>query len=163
LSFLIAEDYELLIREKQARISIGELPKIVASALQMNQLFYNLLGNALKFTSFERLPVINISSRCLDEAEAGQYISKPESGIEYYEIAVSDNGIGFAPEFGMQIFEPFKRLHTRNAYPGSGIGLALCQRIVKIHGGAIHARSTAGSGSTFSVVLPNLPFRHQDA
>jgi signal transduction histidine kinase len=152
----IVEDYELSLEEKQASISIGKLPKIEASALQMNQLFYNLLGNALKFTSKERSPVIDISSRSLDATEACRYISRPRPGITYHEIAVCDNGIGFAPEYASQIFEPFKRLHTRNAFPGSGIGLSLCQRIVKIHGGAIHSRSTAGSGSTFFVVLPNL-------
>lgn len=152
----IIEDHELSVLEKKASISIGELPKVLASALQMNQLFYNLLGNALKFTSPDRFPVIYISSRFVDAAEAGQHVAKPEPGSEYYEISISDNGIGFAPEYGMQIFEPFKRLHTRNAFPGSGIGLALCQRIVKIHGGALYAKSALGEGSTFSVLLPNL-------
>jgi signal transduction histidine kinase len=147
-------DFDLIAEEKDAEIQIDSLPVIQAVKLQMNQLFYNLLSNALKFTSPDRKPKLVISARELSADELRRYIPKPLAFTGYYDISVSDNGIGFETQYNEQIFEVFKRLHTREMYPGSGIGLALCRRIAVNHGGFLYAVSEVGKGSTFHVVLP---------
>jgi PAS domain S-box-containing protein len=135
-------DFELLIQQKKAEVEIGELPSIEAVPLQMTQLFYNLLSNALKFTRTGEAPKISVQSRLLDDAPTR------------YEITVSDNGIGFEQQYAERIFEVFNRLNGRSEFEGSGIGLALCKRIVEAHGGTIYAESEEGVGTVFKVVLP---------
>ncbi|HEV7346969.1 PAS domain S-box protein [Telluribacter sp.] len=149
----VVDDFELTIEEKQARIELGELPTIEAVPLQMNQLFYNLLNNALKFTRESVPPVISIQCRRLSEQEV-QHHQLPPVQCPYYDITFTDNGIGFSPEYAERIFEVFKRLHTRAVYPGSGIGLALCRRIVQNHQGYLYAESEEDKGSVFHVILP---------
>ncbi|PBQ30331.1 hypothetical protein CNR22_00660 [Sphingobacteriaceae bacterium] len=149
----VVTDFELIATEKNAEIHVGPLPVINALALQMNQLFYNLLNNALKFTDPSRTPVVTIKSTDLSEQETKLYIHKPLVGEKYYKITVSDNGIGFDIQFAEQIFEVFKRLHSKDIYPGSGIGLALCRRIVMNHGGHLFAESEPGVGTIFNIVL----------
>jgi two-component system CheB/CheR fusion protein len=119
----------------------------------MNQLFYNLIGNALKFSREEVPPVITISSRMLHKDELAAY---PLLNYvwEYCEITVADNGIGFGEQYKEQIFEIFQRLHTKDQFEGTGIGLALCKKITMNHGGTITAESEEGEGSTFKVILP---------
>ncbi|WP_247237352.1 PAS domain S-box protein [Telluribacter sp. SYSU D00476] len=146
-------DFELTIEEKKARFIIGELPTIEAVPLQINQLFYNLLNNALKFSKEDVPPVITISSRRLTAQEVQQY-QLPYKQVGYYDITVADNGIGFNTEYADRIFEVFKRLHTRTIYPGSGIGLALCRRIVQNHQGHLFAESQENEGSVFHIILP---------
>lgn len=150
----VAVDFELVITERNAAIQIGPLPAIEAVALQMNQLFYNLVGNALKFTDPARAPLITVSAERLTDAQVREHIRQPMQGVGYYRIAFSDNGIGFEPQYAEQIFEVFKRLHARGAYPGSGIGLALCRRIVANHNGYMYAASTPGVGTSFFIILP---------
>lgn len=150
----VENDFELIIEEKHAFVYIGKLPTIRASGLQMNQLFYNLLSNALKFTDPNRRPIIEIHGRPLPHDEAAQYV-KVSPKVNYYDITFTDNGIGFETKYTEQIFEVFKRLHGRDIYPGSGIGLALCRRIVDNHGGHLFAESTPGSGTTFHVIMPD--------
>jgi len=149
----VVVDFELLVQEKNARLSVGPLPELEAVSLQMNQLFYNLLNNALKFTKPAVAPVILIQARLLSADEVAQHgLLYPE--LTYYDITVTDNGIGFNPAYAERIFDVFKRLHTRQIYPGSGIGLSLCRKIVQNHQGLIYAQSEEDKGTTFHVILP---------
>lgn len=151
----VTNDFELTILEKNAEIIIGSLPVIEAVGLQMNQLFYNLLSNALKFSSIVHKPYIKVSSRSIGLEEVKKYIPRPYNGCQYYQITFEDNGIGFDVKYSEQIFEVFKRLHGRDVYPGSGIGLALCRRIVSNHKGHLYAESVPGKGATFHIILPD--------
>lgn len=121
-------------------INIGDLPTIQADSTQMYQLFQNLIGNALKFHSEGVSPIINVNSEKIEKNKC--------------QICVSDNGIGFEPQFVDRIFKPFQRLVSKDAYEGAGIGLAICHRIVDRHHGTITATSIPGKGSTFIVTLP---------
>jgi PAS domain S-box-containing protein len=149
----IITDFELVIAEKNASVFIDHLPVIEGVGLQMNQLFYNLLSNALKFTREDTAPIITIGSKKLEQEKIQKYISRPKEESTYFEIFVKDNGIGFEEKYTEQIFEVFKRLHTKELYPGSGIGLALCKRIVAMHGGALYSDSQPGIGSVFHIIL----------
>lgn len=133
-------DFDLKIKETGGRVEIGELPVIRADRLQMRQLFQNLIANALKFHRQGVSPRVVIQSKVLD---AG-----------FFEITVEDNGIGFDEKYLDRIFKPFQRLHGKSEYSGSGIGLAICQKIVARHDGKITAKSTPGQGSTFIITLP---------
>ncbi|MBS1662215.1 MAG: PAS domain-containing protein [Bacteroidetes bacterium] len=149
----LLDDFELPIQEKSALVEVDSLPVIAGVGLQLNQLFQNLISNALKFSDPGRSPVIRISSREVGPGEVAGIIVQPRDAI-YYQIEVSDNGIGFENEYSEHIFELFKQLHSRDVYAGSGIGLSLCRRIVINHSGHIYAKSLPGKGSTFYVLLP---------
>jgi light-regulated signal transduction histidine kinase (bacteriophytochrome) len=127
------------IREKNAVVTVGELPAVIGDRSQLVQLFQNLIGNALKFTDDTRRPEISVSARM------------DPSG--YWRFEVRDNGIGIEPQYFQRIFRIFQRLHTRAEYPGTGIGLAICQKIVERHGGEIWVESKPGQGSTFGFTL----------
>lgn len=149
----IISDFELAIEQKKARIEVENLPIIQAVPLQMNQLFYNLLNNALKFYRKDITTRIIIKAKQLDPAEVRKNKNlNPQ--LNYYDITVSDNGIGFNQSSAEQIFEVFKRLHNKDTYPGSGIGLALCRKIVLNHQGDIFADGTENMGSVFHAILP---------
>jgi len=152
-------DFELILQEKHAEISVQDLPVIEAVSLQMNQLFYNIISNGLKFMDPAKEARIVIGSRIVPLAELSRYVHKVKPGTEYYDISFEDNGIGFEEKYAEQIFEVFKRLHGKDVFPGSGIGLALCRRIVNNHGGAIYAESRQGIGTTFHVILPQSAVR----
>ena len=132
---------EIMIKEKGARVKVGNLPIVEADRAQMVQLFQNLIGNALKFQRENDAPQVSISSR---ESRDGRA----------HEICVEDNGIGFDEKYRDKIFLPFQRLHGRSGYEGVGMGLAICKKIVERHGGDITVTSELGKGSTFSVILP---------
>lgn len=149
----VLEDFELSIMEKTAVVDLDPLPVVKGIRTQINQLFHNLIANALKFTASDRKPHIRISSRPLAPDEAADILPQHRD-TSFYEITVADNGIGFETEYQTYIFELFKQLHPRDVFPGSGIGLALCRRITTNHGGHIYARSVVGKGSTFYVLLP---------
>jgi PAS domain S-box-containing protein len=151
----VTNDFELTIAEKEAQITIGKLPAIEAVALQMNQLFFNLLSNSLKFVKPGTRPVITIEAIAISHEEAAKHVRKPLNFSNYYDIIVKDNGIGFETHFSEQIFAVFKRLHGRDAYPGSGIGLSLCRRIAENHNGALYAESMVGHGTRFHLVVPD--------
>jgi PAS domain S-box-containing protein len=136
----VLSDLETRIKQSGGRVEIGELPVIEADPTQMRQLLQNLIGNALKFHEQDQTPVVKVS---------GKQIS-----ARSYQVTVEDNGIGFDPQFAERIFQPFQRLHGRGEYEGSGIGLAICRRIVERHGGSILAESTPGQGAAFIVTLP---------
>jgi signal transduction histidine kinase len=150
----VLNDFEVSIQEKKAVISAGELPVIDAVKLQMNQLFYNLLGNALKFTRPGEPPRIEVSAEDIGHDELPKILKKSNPQIQYARITFRDQGIGFDNSEADQIFEVFRRLHTRETYQGSGIGLALCRRIVQNHSGHLFAASQPGQGSTFTIIIP---------
>ncbi len=149
----VLEDIDLTIEQKNARIEFETLPTIDAFPLQINQLFFNLIINALKFTLQDIAPVITIKVRVLTETELVQHPHLNKK-VRYYKIVFADNGIGFSPEFSKQIFGLFKRLYNQQLYPGSGIGLALCNKIVINHHGEIFAHSSEGKGASFHIILP---------
>ena len=152
----VKNDFELLISRKKAVIKLihcKHLPTIEGVPLQINQLFNNLINNSLKFSSKHRPPNITISCRKLEELETASY-SDQYKNIPHYEIVIKDNGIGFEAEYAEQIFMIFQRLHDQYTFAGSGIGLALCRKIVVNHHGKIHAEGMKGKGSSFHVILP---------
>jgi PAS domain S-box-containing protein len=147
------QDLEMVIQQKNARIITEPLIEIEAIPLQMNQLFYNLLNNALKFAKADLQPEIRISSQLLKPHEVIQYQTL-DAKLQYSEIIVTDNGIGFDNIFASQIFGLFKRLGNKQTYTGSGIGLALCRKVVENHKGIIFAHSREGQGASFHIILP---------
>ncbi len=149
----ILGDFELLIDEKKAVIKSDVLPTIEAIPLQMNQLFYNFINNALKFTKEDVLPMINISSHTLSEKEIEKYPALNDS-TAYVEIVVQDNGIGFEQKYSEKIFTIFQRLHNKEDYLGTGIGLALAKKIIKNHHGITYAVASENKGASFHVILP---------
>lgn len=148
----IKDDMEVLIREKNVTISTESLPCIKGIPFQVNQLFYNLLNNAIKFSRENIPPVIKIHSSVLNEEEQKQFALTGQTS--YYKIEVIDNGIGFDAQFAERIFVVFQRLHLKHEYSGNGIGLAICKKIVQNHKGLIYAQSEPGKGSRFILLLP---------
>ncbi|GAA6184620.1 ATP-binding protein [Aliiglaciecola sp. NS0011-25] len=145
----IESDLEIAIEESKTQLIVSELPVIKGDSSQMNQLFLNLLSNAIKFRKPDVAPVIELQYQL--EQSAG--VDGKSSG-DMHVFILSDNGVGFENEFAEKIFVPFQRLHGRNEYKGTGIGLAVCRRIVERHGGTISATSELGKGSTFVIKLP---------
>ncbi len=155
LSFILKEvisDLELKIGETGAMIESDPLPVITADSLQMRQLFFNLIGNALKFRREDISPVIRISCRIATEDEKRQ-VALSSNGT-FHRIEIIDNGIGFEAEYAVRIFQMFQRLHGKSEYPGSGIGLAICNKIVDYHQGVIFAESMPDHGAKFVIMLP---------
>ncbi len=136
----VAGDLSVIVEKTGGTVTVCDLPTIEANETQMRQLFQNLIGNSLKYHGAEK-PVVTIYS--------------PECGYDWCTIVIEDNGIGFDEQFLDRIFLPFHRLHGRSSgYEGTGIGLAICRKIVDRHSGEISARSTPGRGSSFIVRLP---------
>ncbi len=150
----VIEDFEIEIKDRNAQVFNHGLPIIIASELQMQQLFLNLISNALKYVPDGTRPMVNITYKTVVHDEVQRYVDNPRDNSDYHHISVSDNGIGFEKEYAEHIFEIFRRLHGKAKYKGSGIGLALCKRIVNNHRGYIVAESTPGKGSTFHLFLP---------
>lgn len=150
----ILTDFEVAISQKNAMINAAPLPSISAIPLQMNQLLFNLVGNALKFSKPDTPPVITITSKKLSEEEVLQ-LRMLNARQEYFEIKLSDNGIGFEQDYAEKIFTIFQTLNQKSAYGGYGIGLALCRKIVRNHSGLIFASSHNNEGATFSIILPS--------
>jgi PAS domain S-box-containing protein len=155
----VVGEQELKIEETGASIQISSLPVIEAVSAQMKQLFNNLLHNALKFSSKGQQPVVTIS--CHDIYPEEKEVQGLSADINYYKFIVSDNGIGFEPKETDQIFKIFKRLHAKYEYSGSGIGLAICRKIVDYHHGIIYAEGVAGKGASFFIILPEKQLTHK--
>lgn len=145
----VIEDLEIEINKRKVELNCPTLPMVNGDAAQLRQLFQNLISNAIKYTPTERTPKIDISC---DEMPRDGRISSEEENC--WRISISDNGIGFDPKYKEQIFVIFQRLHGRSEFSGTGIGLAICQKIVLNHGGIIEADSIPGEGSVFNVYLP---------
>ena len=144
----VLEDLGQRIEETGARIRAATLPRIEADPTQMRQLLQNLIGNALKFVAPGTTPEVEITSTMTKRDD-------DTSGRDWYTIAIKDNGIGLDEQFVEKIFIPFQRLHSRDSYSGTGIGLAVCRRVVERHGGNIEVSSQPGVGTTFLVHLPS--------
>jgi PAS domain S-box-containing protein len=140
----VLTDLEQRVRETHAEVTIGRLPSVQGDPTQLHQLFQNLLGNALKFHAPQSLPKIAV---------------RAQESPRKWEISVTDNGIGFDPSCVERIFRPFQRLHGRNEYEGSGMGLAICRKIAQRHGATIAVHSEPGKGSTFTVSFPAISER----
>ncbi len=145
-------DLDLIIEEKHAVITADPLPTIDGIELQMNQLFHNLIGNGLKFSKKDIPPVIHIGASIAAEQDIVSHGLSPE--VPYHKLTISDNGIGFDQEYAKKIFVVFQRLNSRDEYAGTGIGLALCHKIVTFHNGALFATAKLGEGATFTILLP---------
>jgi PAS domain S-box-containing protein len=147
----IKSDFELIIREKHAVINYPVLPQIRGIPLQLFQLFSNLISNSLKYT--RNPPVINITFEKPSDSEIQNY-PKLNPDFSYIKFVFSDNGIGFEQEYSERIFNVFQRLHGKQTYSGTGIGLAICKKIVENHEGIIFADSKPNEGAKFTVILP---------
>jgi len=145
---------ELTITELGAQVQLTALPTVRGDAIQLEQLFQNLIGNALKFRQPGLLPLINISSQNVTADELPPDVTPTRRVAAYHCIRVADNGIGFEQQYIDRIFQVFQRLHGRQAFPGTGIGLAVCEKVVINHGGAITAVSQPNQGATFLIYLP---------
>ncbi len=149
----VKQDFELLIEDKKATLECGVLPVIAGNGIQLGQLFSNLISNSLKFSN--TIPIIKINSTIVSKDKVpGATLSMDEG--KYHEIIFEDNGIGFEQKYDKIIFSLFQRLHGKQDYAGTGIGLALCKKVVENHGGLIYAHSELGKGAKFFVYLPAL-------
>jgi two-component system CheB/CheR fusion protein len=149
----VLKDFDLIIGQKQAIIKVSQLPEMEAIPGLMHQLFHNLVSNSLKFSKPGIAPVITMEAKVLNEADLHAYPNLAANRI-YYNLRLTDNGIGFSPEFAEQIFVIFQRLHDKKTFPGTGIGLALCRKIAEYHGGIIMAKSRENEGAEFNIILP---------
>jgi PAS domain S-box-containing protein len=147
----ILSDYELLIEEKKATIKTDLLPNIQAIPLQVSQLFANLISNALKFSI--NAPVITITANTVNKSEIENHPSYLDEG-QYLELIFADNGIGFDQKYEKLIFSMFQRLHSKEQFSGTGIGLALCKKVMENHNGFINAKSGNDQGARFLVYFP---------
>jgi len=145
-------DHEIVIEKTAAIINSDRLPFIEAISSQMQQLFGNLIGNALKFRKPDVAPQINIKCELLTASEKSEYNFSED--LNYYRIQVKDNCIGFEQEYASKIFQIFQRLHGKVEYPGSGVGLAICKKIAENHRGTISAQGTPGEGAVFTIIVP---------
>jgi signal transduction histidine kinase/PAS domain-containing protein len=149
----VVSDLSPAIDDSRATVTVGELPTVPGDAGQLHRLFQNLLSNAIKFREPDRLPVVTVTARVV----ATKHIAAPKpvgARGRYAEITVADNGVGFDEKYLDRIFVIFQRLHTRTHFAGTGIGLAICQKIVDNHQGYIRAAGQPGAGATFRVYLP---------
>ncbi|MGZ8096113.1 MAG: sensor histidine kinase [Methylosarcina sp.] len=147
----VINDLEGSIEVTEGQICIGNLPEIQADPVQVKQLLQNILSNALKFHQPDVPPKITVSWHNQTSFETG------EPPPKFYEIAVTDNGIGIDPHYEEKIFKPFQRLHAKNEYEGTGIGLAICRKIIERHEGFIHVMpASSGQGTTFLIGFPTV-------
>jgi len=156
----VLSDLEVRVEKTGAKVQVGELPTIEADPMQMRQLFQNLIGNALKFHQPGSKPVVQIAGK-IRPREGTETTVHRRRGVggdlaaeSFCELTIQDNGIGFDEKYLGRIFAVFQRLHGRQEYEGTGIGLAVCRRILDRHGGSITANSKPGEGATFHVTLP---------
>jgi PAS domain S-box-containing protein len=147
-------DLEVRLEETGALVHVDALPVVVGDRSQLEQLFQNLLSNALKFQLNEVKPVISVRYQLVSASELLPSVKPTRKASQYHCVQVSDNGIGFNEKYADRIFQVFQRLHGKNDYAGTGIGLAICEKVVANHGGAIVATSQPGQGATFTVYLP---------
>lgn len=139
------DDLSIVLEETGGKVETSALPTVMASRSQMKQVFSNLIGNALKYRSSDRAPLVVVRA---------ETFRQPGDSRQHHRISVEDNGIGFDEKYAEEIFEPFKRLHTYARLKGTGIGLAIVRKIVFHHGGTISATSRSGQGSVFVLTLP---------
>jgi signal transduction histidine kinase len=139
----VLEDLDFSIQQKKAVITISSLPILRGNKRQLQQLFQNLIGNALKYGQKEKQVQISITASVTEN-----------NGLNYHLIKITDNGIGFEQQYADKIFDIFTRLHGKSEYNGNGVGLSIVKKVVENHGGSVKAESNTNEGSTFSVLLP---------
>ena len=142
----VLSDLEVRIEETNGKVELGELPTIDADPVHMRQLLQNMIGNALKFTRPDTPPVINVTAEVVPAQDS--------EGEDMLQLVIADNGIGIEPRHHDRIFGIFERLHGRGKYEGTGVGLAVCSKIVDQHHGTIKVSSVVGEGTSFMIMLP---------
>ena len=145
----VLENMELLIKEKNAKIVIGEMPSLQVFPGLIKLLFHHLINNSLKYSNHKVEPVIHINAT-LETPESSGKIKVNQ----YWRINIQDNGVGFEQQYAEQIFTLFKRLHANTEYTGTGVGLSICKKIVEEHKGYISAQSVPNKGTIFTISLP---------
>jgi PAS domain S-box-containing protein len=148
----VMSDLEEIIHEKKAVIKVPALPQVTGIKFQYHQLFFNLIGNALKFSKQGVQPVIEIKYEVVSGDKIKGHKADPKKTYDHFMII--DNGIGFEREYREKIFEVFQRLHGKAEYSGTGIGLSICKKIVENHKGFIHAHGEPDKGATFDIYIP---------
>lgn len=147
----LLEDFEMIIMEKRAVIKAGPLPLIDGNRGQIRQVFQNIISNALKFSKLDKDPVISIRGKRIKNKS---FDSEEQLDGPYCLLSIRDNGIGFDEKYVSNIFTLFERLHSKNTYEGTGIGLAITNRIIEKHHGLVTAKSDPGMGAEFLIILP---------
>jgi PAS domain S-box-containing protein len=151
----VRNDLDLQIADVDGTVEVGELPTVEADPTQVRQLLQNLIGNGLKFHKPDTPPHVRVAAAVEPAPEALQQEGRLDASCsDMCRLTIADNGIGFEESHTDRIFSPFKRLHGRDEYEGTGMGLAICRRIVERHGGDISVESRPGEGTTFTVLLP---------
>jgi len=140
------------MQEKKATVEADNLGEATIIQVQFRQLIYNLIWNSLKFSKPERDPRIKIKSKIEKRSKLKRGKGSPK--INYHHITYSDNGIGFEPQYNERVFEIFQRLHSKEKYHGTGMGLAICKRIVENHNGTITASGELNKGVRFDIYIP---------
>jgi len=153
-------DLGIQIQQINAQVEVSTLPIIEADPIQIRQLLQNLISNSLKFHKQGQPPIIKIYSKLVDEPNI--LLVPASQHNKCYQISIEDNGIGFDEKYLHKIFVIFQRLHARDEYEGTGVGLALCRKIVERHGGSITAKSNLGQGATFIITLPAQQIKKED-
>jgi len=146
-------ELEIDIEKSKAKVSYENLPVISAVPALMQQLFYNLISNAIKFRKKTISPIVHIKAEPMKPSEFQSYAGHV-NGTNYYKIVISDNGIGFDETESHEIFKVFKRLHSYQQYEGTGVGLAICKKIIEKHNGFITASGVPDRGASFIIGLP---------
>jgi len=148
----VLQNFQEVIEEKGVTMQVDELPTVPAIHFQLIQLFNNIISNAIKFSKKDTPLVITIRAAEV-AAENINAVNEVKAG-KYWHISIADNGIGFDQQYHSKIFELFQRLHGKSEYIGTGIGLAICKKIVNSHKGYITASGQPGLGATFNIYLP---------
>jgi light-regulated signal transduction histidine kinase (bacteriophytochrome) len=147
----LLEDFELMIADKEAKIIYNDLPVLEVNRGQMRQVFQNLISNSLKFSKDDVAPVITIKATLISERS---FTSKENAQGDFCLLTFEDNGVGFDEKYATSIFSLFQRLHPKDSFEGTGIGLSITKKIIEKHQGLIQAKSTPGNGTMFMIVLP---------
>jgi light-regulated signal transduction histidine kinase (bacteriophytochrome) len=150
----VIDDIDLQVKRENAAIMVRNIPSFEGDRGQIKRLFQNLVSNAIKFHKRGEQPVVEVGGQLVSKKEAEAELSVVLTGLKYVRIFVKDNGIGFDEQYSERIFNIFQRLHGRMEYEGTGIGLAICRKIVANHGGYITAHSKENAGSEFIIILP---------
>jgi light-regulated signal transduction histidine kinase (bacteriophytochrome) len=143
----VESDLEARLQATSGTLELAPMPTIPGDPMQLRQLFQNVIGNALKFHRLDTPPVVTVSAQLMDGVDT-------EKVTRFCRLSIRDNGIGFDAKYAERVFEVFERLHSRTEFEGTGMGLAICRRIVERHGGTIRAVSELGRGTTFIIDLP---------
>ena len=144
----VLSDLEVRIQETNSQVNVGDLPTIDADPWQMRQQLQNLIGNAIKYRRDDVAPLVAVAAKIVNGSP-----SQAGNGADTCRLTVTDNGIGFEPEYAERIFGIFRRLHGRGKYQGTGVGLAICRKISERHHGSMTAEGRPGEGATFTATL----------